>query len=46
MEQNKGVTKTTKQLVEMVGKLEPHEFIGVCKIFTDGIAYKPDFERI
>lgn len=32
MEQNKEVSKTTKQLVEMVGKLEPQEFIGVCKI--------------
>jgi len=32
MDKNKNVSKGTKKLVEMIAKLEPQEFLGVCKL--------------
>ena len=34
MEDNKKVPKGVEKLVEMIAKLEPQEFIGICKILN------------
>jgi hypothetical protein len=47
MSTSRKLNKNEKEIVEMISKLEPQEFVGVCKILNIPLCedYKPDDEE-